>query len=329
MRAIAKARLYRELAKLIDADFHLDRSLDLLLKQGQPAAVQKLLHRWRDGMRTGQGIGDALTAAGNGVLDRVDLAMVAAGERSGKLGQSFRLLHVFHDQMATSVRQARRAMVYPLLLVHMAVVLPEIPSLIHATDPMAGALRIGGMLGVGWVLLFGLGWVGRMLSRRAATSPFLDQMFSLIPWLGKARKEWALARFTQVAHSGMLAAMRPDDWVRLAGISSGSGRLYVGADRAAKRVSQGQPVGESLRWGGGFPGEFVNAIDTAEQSGSLDHELERWTVLQREQASEATSRAAEGLPRIFYGLIVVYVVWRIFGMFQSIYEPVWKILRED
>ena len=62
---------------------------------------------------------------------------------------------------------------------------------------------------------------------------------------------------------------------------------------------------------------FVHGVATAEEAGTLDHELNRWAAAETIEAADAVQRAAQWLPKIAYAIIVVYVVYRIFGMLSG------------
>ncbi len=321
-----KAALFRELAKLLKADFHLDRGLDLLLGQQPRPAVAAFLRGVKERLGAGLGLTEAMRQSGSKAVTALDLALIGAGEHSGRMAQSFALLAEYYGRLVESVRRARGALVYPLLLAHLGVILPEIPAAI--TGGEAGALpgRIALRLGVFWAALLAVGMAWRGLSARAERSPGVDAFLGRLPLLGGMRGHWALARFTQAAHSALLAAVPPREWLRLAGEASGSGRFLAGSRAAAGLVAEGRPVAESLRAGGGFPKLFVDALDTAEESGTLDHELERWARLEAEQAREAMDRVAAWLPKVLYVLIVLYVAWRIIGMVTGAYAPLLRAM---
>ena len=322
MKPTDKAILFRELAKLLKADFHLDRGVDLLLGQKPRAPVAAFLQAVKAGLAGGVGLTEAMRQGSPGkALDPLDLAMIEAGEKSGRMAPAFALLADYYESLADSLRRARGALIYPLLLAHLAVILPEVPAAIAGGEAAALPGRLLLRLGVLWAMLLGTGAIWRALAERAQQSATIDAVLARVPVLGPLRGHWALARFTRVAHSAMLAAVRPAQWVALAGEAAGSGRFLEGARRAAARVAEGNPVAESLRAGGGFPKRFVDALDTAEEAGALDHELERWARLESEEALVAMERAAVWLPRVLYAFIVLYVAWRLVSMMAGIYGP--------
>jgi type II secretory pathway component PulF len=157
-------------------------------------------------------------------------------------------------------------------------------------------------------------------------SAVADRLLGRIPLLGKVRQHWALARFSQVSHAGLLAAMRLSEVTRMAGEASQSGRLLHAAQTAAPRIESGGRLAESLRATQTFPRAFVDGIATAEEAGTLDQEMQRWADLETEEATEATARAAEWLPRLFYAVVALYIICRIVTMFFGIYGEAFKML---
>lgn len=316
-----KASVFRELAKLLKADFHLDRSFDLLLNQNPKPALAQFLRAAKERLSSGSGVTEAFRQEQQGGLNTLDLALVAAGENSGRLAQSFSLLARYYESVVDSARKARSAMIYPLILAHLGVILPELPAAIAADSLAELPIRILSRLGFLWVVLLIVfrGW--RALAKGAETSSATDRLLGGLPLLGQMRQHWALARFTQVAHSALLAALLPQEWMRLAGEASGSGQLRAGSSVAATLIAEGQPIASSLRIGGSFPKHFIDSLDTAEETGTLDHEMARWAQLEADEARDSMDRVAAWLPKVLYAIVALYVASRIIGMMSAIYAP--------
>lgn len=316
-----KAIVFRELAKLLKADFHLDRTFALLLNQNPKPAVASFLRTAQQRLSSGTGVTEALRQSTQGAMTPLDLAMVGAGENSGRLAQSFTLLAGYYESVVESARKARSAMVYPLILAHLGVILPELPAAFAGDSLAELPFRILSRLGALWAILILIfkGW--KALSKSAETSPATDRFLGTLPLLGPMRQHWALARFTQVAHSSLLAAIRPQKWMRLAGAASGSGQFHTSAETAATLIADGQPIASSLRTGGSFPKYFIDSLDTAEETGTLDHEMARWAQLEADQARDSMDRIAAWLPKVLYAIVALYVAARIISMMTAIYAP--------
>lgn len=315
-----KATLYRELAKLIDGALHLDRSLELLLAQKSQSARLPYLEGLKRGLAEGMGLAESIKKYNAESVTGLELALIEAGERSGKLGMSFNHLARYFAAMDGAGQKARQAMIYPFILVHLAVFLPELPALIVAQEGDHPMRRMVIGLVILWGLIIGGVLLWRRLSDRAATSASMDAWLNRVPFVGAARRHWALARFCQVSHACMLASLNMADTIRLAGLASQSGVLARASERATEQIAKGQPLSESLADSGGFEIDFVNALSTAEEVGKLDEEMARWSTGETLAAHEAIDRAAQWLPKAGYALVVLFVAWRIISMMQGIYS---------
>ena len=129
-----------------------------------------------------------------------------------------------------------------------------------------------------------------------------------------------MARFCQVMHTSLLAALKMSESLRLAGGASRSAELDGAARRAAEKIEAGGNFSDSLRNAGGFTWEFYNSMEVAEHSGTLDHEFGRWAQAEAQLAARAQDRVAEWMPRIVYVLVVLYVASRIIGMFTGYFQ---------
>src|SRR6185295_12543313 len=70
--------------------------------------------------------GDSLEKSGRW-LSSFDIALLQAGEKSGRLPDCFRLLSSYYDQRAQLARQVILFSIYPLVVFHVAVLLFPIP----------------------------------------------------------------------------------------------------------------------------------------------------------------------------------------------------------
>jgi type II secretory pathway component PulF len=328
MKLSEKALLYRELAKLVGADFHLDRSIQLLLNQNPPHARRTWLLGLQRGLAEGKNITESLTRHCESFISALELALIDAGERSGRLADGFRHLARYFEAWDMAVRQALGAIIYPLVLAHLGIVLPELPAMVTAS--MQGdswsLCTVLMPLAILWLILFSLFLIWRWLSRLGAVSAVVDAWLGRIPFIGAVRRHWALARFAQVFHACLLASMRMTECMSLAGAASHSGLLRRAAQNAAQRIAAGETIAGAMADVHGFPAVFVHGSATAEETGTLDHEMNRLAASETTEAADAVQRAAQWLPKIGYGIVVLYVAYRIIAMLSGYYGGMLKSL---
>jgi type II secretory pathway component PulF len=314
-----RARLYRELGKLIGAGMHLDRSLELLLEQGPASSVRRYLTGLRKGLAEHLSVADSIAKHNGSLVTSIEISLVEAGERGGRLDDAFRHLARYFELKQKAADKALGAMIYPLILLHVGLIFQDVPALILGTDLPSLVPKIVIRFLTAWSLLLGIWIIWSILSKLSHTSGLADRFLCSLPLIGSTRRHWALARFCQVFQTGLLAAMRMSETLYLAGSSSQSALINNASRRAAGLVQQGNTLSSSLKSYGVFSKTFLNSVDTAEQTGSLDVEMERWAEAESEMAAQAQDRVAEWMPRIFYVFVVGFVGYKIISMFQGIY----------
>jgi type II secretory pathway component PulF len=322
MNTKQRAQLYHELGKLIGAGVHVDRSVELLLEQRPVASIRTWLEGLRRGLAARLSISESVQQ--HTEAPPLEVSLLAAGERGGRIEEAFEHLARYYELRQKSRDKAQNALIYPLILLHFGLVLPELPRFILNQGGAVGNIVLN--LTVAWALLLGLGFGAMAAVKLAATSPAVDGFLNGIPLIGGVRRHWALARFCQVFQTGLLAAFQVSETLKLAGNASQSATLAEAGKQAAKGVEDGQSLTASMKQTRAFPGVFMQSVATAEESGTLDREMERWAVAEAELAAQAQDRLAEWLPRIFYFLIMLYVVARIFQMLAGYYMPLFKMM---
>ena len=308
-----KARLYREFSKLFAASFPMDKSVSMLAEQHTSGPRHLFLQGLQAGLTSKLSFAEALKTQNSALASDLELSLIDSGERSGRLAQACEHLAHYFETWDKGIREARGALVYPLLLMHVGVILPEISRymMLSAIKEIAILPAIFWRLGLFWAGLFLIWALWRALSRAAIRSESTDRVLNLIPLIGSVRRHWALARFCQVFHSALLAAMRISECLHMSGEGSQSGTLKQGSDKAASNVELGDTLANGLAKTGSFPRLFVNAIATAEASGGLDRELERWAQAETDLAVEAQKRAADWIPKVLYFAVLGYIATRI------------------
>jgi len=320
MKIRQKALLYREMEKLLGAGLQLRRSIELLLEQRPGGAVAGYLKGLAAGLDEHLNVADSIARHNVKLVTSLEIRLVEAGERGGRLAESFGYLADYFEMQDQARRKAVGALIYPLVLLHMALMFPDIPKM------MSGTATVGSVLGdgltrivVAWVVLAALAYFWVDLAKAAKTSRSVDAFLRRVPLIGSLRLHWALARFCQVMETSLMAALRISEALRLAGSSTQSAQLEAAAERCARQVEQGNTLAKSFREAGGFPRTMVNAFETAEQSGTLDLEMRRWALAEVQLAATSQDRLAEWLPKLFYGLVMLYAVYRILGAASGIY----------
>jgi type II secretory pathway component PulF len=101
--------------------------------------------------------------------------------------------------------------------------------------------------------------------------------------------------------------------------ASGSGLIRQAGRRLAAALEQGRSLGPEFIACGAFPSAFARSYATAEEAGGLDEDLARWALVYQDDASRAAKALSVAVPKIFYGLIVAFIVWQIISFWSGYY----------
>src|SRR5437762_813498 len=115
----------QELATLLRAGMPLVQSLDLLKSRVTSPTFRRVLDDVHERVRSGTALSEAFGAQGN-LFPRVYTASLLAGERSGNLDAVLRRYVEYTKIIATVKRKTLSALVYPAILITLALVLVAI-----------------------------------------------------------------------------------------------------------------------------------------------------------------------------------------------------------
>ena len=316
--------MYHEFARLFGAAFPMDKSVDMLLGQKPTAHRREFLEGLKQGIAGQLGFSESVRTYNHRLASGLELTLIESGERSGRLAETCEHLAHYFETWEKGRVAARNAMIYPLVLMHLGVIVPEffkhVTAGIEGNETNLGAAIFWRLL-IFWALLFGSRFLWKTLSRMAVKSASVDRLLNLLPLIGSVRRHWALARFCQVFNSGLLASMRISECLRMAGEASQSGILLEGSHSVAANVDMGRTLTESFEFPRSFDRTFVTSIATAEAAGGLDTEMGRWASAETEAAAQAQKSAAELYPKALYFCIVFYVGYSIVRAYADYYAP--------
>src|SRR5262249_17361042 len=115
----------QELATLLRAGMPLVQSLDLLKTRIQSPVFRSVLNDIHERVRSGSALSDAFSAHSSR-FPSVYTASLVAGERSGNLDAVLRRFVEYSKIIATVRRKTMSALIYPVILVSLALVLVSV-----------------------------------------------------------------------------------------------------------------------------------------------------------------------------------------------------------
>jgi type IV pilus assembly protein PilC len=322
-----RAEFYHQLAQLTSAGIGVLPALEQL-KRNPPARsyrepIQHLLAELAQG-RTLTGSLQQLDAW----LPEFDIALIDAGEHSGRLDACFRLLADYYNDQARITKQMISQLLYPAALVHLAaiifiIVLPFAHSQFNASLILLSAKAA---LALAPLYLATAFIIYATQSRHGEKwRALIESIFRWIPILGKARHLLALARLSAALEALISAGVNIIQAWDLAANASGSPALRRAVAAMKPKIVAGQTPAEEVRKCSAFPVLFANLYSSGEVSGKLDETLRRLYAHYQEEGSHKLQMFAQWVPRLIYGLVAALVAYNVIKFWTGYFDQISKI----
>lgn len=317
--------LYHELAKLTASGFGFDKSAELLLQQAPNRTITSWAEQVSQRLRDGRSIADSAFHPETG-FPKLDFELIRAAELGGVLETAFEYLRDHYTAQLRLRRTLLPKLLYPGLLLHFAVFLPAIPPLILGQASQAQLLDTILVLFTLYAVAAAalLGW--RYLDHSASRSLLSDRIRRRIPWLGKTCRLAALQRFIAVFRISLLAAFRTSEALKAAGRSSGSALLERDAAALAAHAEQGRTLAALLPEIRELPADFRRSLASAEVSGTLEQDLDRWSRSFAQDVEVQSLRLGTALPAAATFVVALFVAWRLLTVYFGVVNSQMKVL---
>jgi type II secretory pathway component PulF len=314
-----RAELHQQLGQLTAAGITLLSALELLERNAPARGDREPLRRIQQSIRQGSTLTAALRGPGRG-LPAFDIALVHAGEQSGRLPECFRLLAGHYAERAQLARQVLGDLAYPLFVLHLAVFLLPFSQLFVSGDWLGYLARTLGVLAPLYtlVLLVAYAVQGRRGERWRET---LEALLHPIPVLGAARRALALARLAAALEALLSAGVTVIQAWEIAALACGSPLLRRSVAAWKPHLLAGQTPADTIAQSRIFPELFANLYHTGEISGQLDESLRNLHRYYQEEGTRKLRHFACWAPRLFYLLVALLVAWKVVRFWAGIYGP--------
>jgi type IV pilus assembly protein PilC len=328
----------QELATLLKAGMPLVQSLDLLTRRVESPVFRGVLEDVHARVRAGAALSDAFGAHG-ALLPPVYTASLLAGERSGNLDGVLRRFVEHAKIVATVRRKTVSALVYPAVLVALAVVLvaiivlnvipaftdfyatfdAELPPVTRAIVFVSNVVRdrfaillLIGAAAIGAVLV----WI-RQPGRRAQ----FDHAILAVPMLGEVARKFATTQMARTLATLLGGGLPLVNALDIAARSVGN--RFVAGEVAAvgARVREGTSFAAALEARNVFPEVAVRMAEVGEATGALQDMLNAVAEFYDEDIATSMERfVALVEPTLLVALGIV-----IAGLLLALYMPLFQL----
>jgi len=315
-----RAELYHQLGMMITAGLTIHKALEHLRDHPPSLSLRAPITQLLDNLDKGHTVGHAILRIGRWIPS-FDLALIDAGERSGRLDACFKLLGVYYRERAQMAKQMISDMAYPAFVFNFAIVL----------FPFIDFIKTGNIAQFVWkvlvvavplyavVFLIVYSCQGR---HGESWRSKIEQILNFIPILRTARKDLALARLSMALESLLNAGVPIIPAWELAATASGSPALDRTVQSWKPSLENGSTPSELVADSERFPELFANLYHTGEVSGTTDQTLVRLHDLYQAEGQAKMKALSQWTPKIVYFGIMLFVAFKIVAFYSGYFAEV-------
>lgn len=252
--------------------------------------------------------------------------MVAAGESSGNLEESFRQMELYFDRSKRTKSKVTSAMIYPcvlivvmivVLIVMMTKIIPNFLKTFEDMDAELPKITLGVMAVCEWfkswwwvplLVLLALIVGGVLFHRTNKGKHFFGWLARKTPVVGNLTVKTACATFCRTMEVLIGSGLTLTDSMDLAASNMGN-IYYLEAIRDARgMVAEGTPLRESLVRTGIFPPMVSNLVGVGEETGDLQSMMGKVADYYDEEVEEATKKLLNLMEPAIIIVMAVFVV---------------------
>ena len=292
-----RAEFYHQLGALTGAGLGLIRGLEQLKRHPPARSYREPIGRLLEELAHGFTLTESARRLGRW-LPAFDVALLQAGEQSGRLEACLRLLADYYRDRARLARQLMADLAYPVILFHVAILIFPFAQFFTSGNLLAYLRQTFGVL-------------------------LLIYLFTaLMIYATQSRHYLALSRLAAALEALLSAGVSVIEAWELAATASGSPALRRTVLAWKPRVTGGQTPAEAVSASRKFPELFANQYSTGEVSGTLDETLRRLHRYYQEEGSRKLHAVAQWTPRAIYFFVALLIAWRVVGFWLGYFKQI-------
>jgi type IV pilus assembly protein PilC len=315
-----RAEFYHQLGQLTAAGIGLPAALEHLRRNPPSRSYAKPVGDVLQRLTQGYTFSESLRGLGSW-LPEFDVALLQAGEHSGRLDNCLRLLADYYTDRARLARQLISDLAYPAFLFHFAIFILPFAQFFKTGNWVVYLAQTFGVLIPIYALVLAITYAAQ--SKHGETwRSWMESLCGMVPVLGKARRDLALARLASALEALLSAGVTIIEAWELGAAASGSPALCRTVLAWRPLVDAGQTPAEALRLSGKFPDLFANQYATGEVSGKLDETLKGLHRYYQEEGSRKLHALARWTPRGVYLLVMLMISYRVVRFWMDYFNQI-------
>ena len=328
----------KQFATMIASGVPLIQALGILAKQQRVRSFGQILETIRNEVENGATLSNALEAFPK-LFDTLYVAMVRAGEASGKL-DTILIKLVSYIEKASKIRsQIKSAMMYPMIVVFVAIavisallvfVVPtfakqyadndkELPGLTQAVVNVSNFMVESWYIAFAALMVVYFGFKFYIKTDKGRI--WWDKTLLVLPGFGQLMKKIAVGRFCSTMSTMLTSGVNLLEALTICAASAGNKIIEKFVLGVRSGIEQGAKISDPLSEGGLFPPMVVSMVAVGETTGALDEMLLKVSEFYEDEVDLAVKTLLSMIEPIMIvviggavGIIVIAMYLPVFDM---------------
>ena len=332
----------RQLATLIDSGLPLLRALNVLAKQERDSVLKNTIDKLAESVQGGSTFSESL-AQYPLIFNDLYVNMVKAGEVGGVLELVLTRLAEFQEKAAKIKNKVAAAMVYPLIVMTMAVaimgfllvfIVPKFEAIFHdmlGDRPLplitTFVITVSRFVQGHYLVILGLIFVAvagyKFSNRTAQGKATIDRVKLRFPLFGDVIRKTAISRFARTLGTLVTSGVPILQALNITRETAGNMVIARAIGQVHESVKEGESIVQPLEASGAFPPMVVSMIDVGEETGQLPEMLLKIADVYDDEVDNsvaAMTAALEPIMIVFLALVVGTIVIALFLPLISIIQ---------
>ncbi len=327
----ALAAFSRSMARMMEAGVEVRKSLQTSSRQSADSRLAAAMVNVVKSVAGGRTLAEAFDKEDR-LFPPLFKDLVHVGEQTGSVPEVFEALSKYYESRIKQVKDFRAAIAWPMIQLIAAIciigLLVFILGLLPAGPDGKPFDVIGfGLYGATGAITWFAGWISaaaaffvawKLASNNTSWQMLLHPLLLSVPVLGPCMRSFAISRFSWCFALTQKAGMSIKPSLECSLKATANGAFIMAQPLIWQELADGETLTDALTSSKLFPGEYLQFVATAEETGTVPEQLDRMSHLFEDEAQRAMNR----LTAIFSGavwagvaMIVIYFIFRIAMMY--------------
>lgn len=311
------AQFYSDLAYLWKSGLPPSQGFETM-KQGKKGAHFRMVDTIQHQVTRGETLADAMSRF-PGFFDDFQVTIIRGAEESGKMVETCFGLARYYEMRHRGKRRLIGSLVYPVALLHGAVLLPNLKYLLapgleksYGEAVLPPLLIAYGILGIGYLF-----W--KKFCRGGWPREMLDRFFLRLPVIGKLLRGFSLVRVFRTLANLLNAGIESVQAARKAAFTAGNRAVAREMAGALHVLENGGNFTGYFRFCGSLSSEQLGMVAVGEEGGALVESLEQMVRHLDDENSRRFTAAITTFGYLTYFIAMAVVVFTVISFYVSHY----------